>query len=113
MTYLFAAALAFSVLMLIVTIAEAQVEKLLLLELLHGGVGYGLSLSGRIKAVTGRRVWLSTVYPCLRSLEQRGLVESWDQADELGIRGGRTRKMYRITRAGEVLAKSITERSLR
>jgi len=42
-----------------------------------------------------------TLYPCLHRLEAEGLIRSrWE-----GPEGGRQRKVYRITRRGEALAR--------
>ena len=59
---------------------------------------YGNRLIERIEALTegALRVNPNTMYPLLRSLEARGLIEgAWEHPD------GRGRRYYRITPAGE------------
>ena len=46
------------------------------------------------------------VYPLLRRLEERGLLESYDVNEALGTRGGRPRRYYRLTEAGIRAAKA-------
>ncbi|MBK9516196.1 MAG: helix-turn-helix transcriptional regulator [Anaeromyxobacter sp.] len=76
--------------------------KAALLQVLISGPGFGLDLIDRARTRTGGAVRLNqgSVYPALRSLESSGLIESYEEADPTGIRGGRPRRYYRITAKG-------------
>jgi PadR family transcriptional regulator PadR len=81
---------------------EAPVTaKSALLQVLASGEGYGLELIERVRDRTEGLVSLhqGSVYPALRWLERRGLVESYEAAGPPD-RGGRPRRYYRITAAG-------------
>jgi len=70
-----------------------------LLALREPGYGYGL-----LKTLEGAGIPSdgNTVYPLLRRLEERGLLESEWNTDE-----SRPRKFYRTTPAGRVLATQL------
>jgi PadR family transcriptional regulator PadR len=76
--------------------------KAALLQALIRGEGYGLDLIERVKERTKGKVVLGqgSVYPALRELEREGMVKSWD-ADPTPERGGRPRRYYRLTAAGQ------------
>jgi PadR family transcriptional regulator PadR len=76
--------------------------KAALLQALIRGEGYGLELIDRVKERTKGKVPLhqGTVYPALRELERDGLVKSWD-GEPLPERGGRPRRYYKLTAAGQ------------
>ena len=60
---------------------------------------YGMTVYDEIVRVTGREISVPTVYATLTRLERKGYARS-----RLGLptgeRGGRARKLYRMTRAG-------------
>ena len=67
-----------------------------LLALRESGYGYGLLKTLEAAGIPSEG---NTVYPLLRRLEERGLLESEWNTDE-----SRPRKFYRTTRAGSELA---------
>ncbi len=64
-----------------------------------GGDAYGAAIRGELLRVAGRKVSVPTVYVTLVRLEEHGLVESTDAPREEG-RGGRARRVFRLTPAG-------------
>ena len=84
--------------------AESSLELLkgtldvLILKTLHGGAmhGYGISRSIREATKDAFRVEEGALYPALRRLEKRGLVEAnWGVTDT-----GREARFYALTPAG-------------
>jgi DNA-binding PadR family transcriptional regulator len=74
-----------------------DVLPLLVLHYVSDGPSYGNQLMERISAVTGGVLSVNpnTMYPLLRSLESRGLIEgSWEHPER------RSRRYYAITDAG-------------
>jgi len=82
-------------------IGELRRSGLVTLMVLHyvaGEACYGHQLMDRIGSLTGGAVAVNpnTMYPLLRSLEERGFVTGeWEHPQR------RTRRFYRITPAGE------------
>ena len=82
-------------------IGELRRSGLVTLMVLHyvaGEACYGHQLMDRIGSLTGGAVAVNpnTMYPLLRSLEERGFVTGeWEHPQR------RTRRFYRITAAGE------------
>jgi PadR family transcriptional regulator, regulatory protein PadR len=76
----------------------------LLLGLLRGPA-YGLELLKRLEKLTDGRVKLqqAAVYPTLRSMEEEGLLRSWE-GDPIPERGGRPRRYYELTAKGKEVA---------
>jgi PadR family transcriptional regulator len=60
---------------------------------------YGAAIREELLRVAGRRVSVPTVYVTLVRLEEQGLVESTEAPREEG-RGGRPRRVFRLTPAG-------------
>jgi DNA-binding PadR family transcriptional regulator len=84
--------------------AEAKLGELELLVLLAimrlpDGEAYPVSVVNEIAEHTGRRVRRATVYVLLQRLEAKGLV-STRLGDPLPERGGRSRRLVRLERAG-------------
>jgi PadR family transcriptional regulator PadR len=76
---------------------KAGLLPLLVLHLLADGPSYGNQLMDRIAALTGGLLAVNpnTMYPLLRTLEQRGLVAGeWEHPER------RSRRFYRLTAAG-------------
>jgi PadR family transcriptional regulator PadR len=74
-----------------------EVLPLLVLHLIAQGPSYGNQLMERIAAMTAGVLSVNpnTMYPLLRSLEERGLVEGrWEHPER------RSRRFYAITDAG-------------
>lgn len=84
--------------------------KAALLQALVRGEGYGLDLVARVKERTKGKVSLhqGNVYPALRDLEADGLLRSYE-SEPLPERGGRPRRYYKLTAAGQKAAMQQTE----
>lgn len=77
-----------------------EFEQILLLALLHlGDGGHGAALQTLLRQRAGREVSLGTVYKTLFRLEAKGLVVC-RLGESTPERGGRRKKLYRITPAG-------------
>jgi len=78
--------------------------KAALLQALLRGPGFGLDLITRVKDLTLGTVELGqgSVYPALRDLERGGLLESHEEPPS--ERGGRPRRYFKLTNAGEKAA---------
>jgi DNA-binding PadR family transcriptional regulator len=77
---------------------KAHLLPLLVLHLLARGPSYGNQLMERIADLTGGLLAVNpnTMYPLLRSLEERGLVAgSWEHPER------RSRRFYELTAEGE------------
>ena len=64
-----------------------------------GELAYGAAIREELERVAGRSVSVPTVYVTLIRLEEEGLVRSAAQPAP-GSRGGRPRRVFRLTRAG-------------
>lgn len=74
-----------------------------ILRVLAAGPSFGLEIIERVKTITNGVLVLGqgSVYPALRTLEDEGLLESYE-GEPLPERGGRPRRYYRLaTRAAE------------
>ena len=83
-----------------------DVFGLLVLHLVSEEPGYGNRLIEEIEEITQGVVSVNpnTMYPLLRELEDRGLIEGrWEHPDK------RTRRYYSITRAGRAEYRRLTE----
>jgi PadR family transcriptional regulator PadR len=77
-----------------------EFEQLVLLGVLHGGdEAYGVPVWREIEARTGRGVSLAAVYKTLDRLEGKSLVRS-HLGEPTAERGGRAKRVYRLTPAG-------------
>lgn len=77
----------------------AATSTSMILSILREGESYGYEITQRARALSDGHVQYAdgTLYPILKRMEQRALVEStWKKADS-----GRARKYYSITAAGE------------
>jgi PadR family transcriptional regulator PadR len=82
---------------------EAPVNvRTALLQALIRGEGFGLDLIKRVKERTNGKLKLhqGNVYPALRDLEADGLLKSYE-GPPLPERGGRPRRYYKLTAAGQ------------
>jgi PadR family transcriptional regulator len=78
-------------------VRRRDVVPMLVLHLLRDEPGYGNRLIEEIEAMTGGVLSVNpnTIYPLLRDLEAKGMIEgSWELPDK------RTRRYYSITSAG-------------
>jgi len=60
---------------------------------------YSVTIGAEIEDQTGRSITLSTVHTALYRLEKKGFLESY-MGGASGERGGRRKRLYRITAAG-------------
>ena len=79
----------------------AEFEQYVLLSLVRlGEKAYGAAIRREIEERTGRPVSIGAVYATLGRLADKDFVESW-MSDPLPVRGGRSRKHFRLTPDGE------------
>ncbi|MGI4756681.1 MAG: PadR family transcriptional regulator [Janthinobacterium lividum] len=62
---------------------------------------YGTLIIEDVEQLTGREVSLGAVYTVLKRLENKRLVES-RMGEPTGQRGGRAKRYFRLTTAGEI-----------
>jgi len=74
---------------------------LLILKLLDSGDMYGYQMISELERRSENAFTLKagTLYPILHNLEQQGMIESYEQAED----SARPRKYYRITKKGKQL----------
>ncbi len=60
---------------------------------------YGAAIRQKIEDITGRRCSIGALYTTLDRLEKKGLLETW-MGDATAERGGRAKRMVRVTAAG-------------
>jgi PadR family transcriptional regulator, regulatory protein PadR len=78
-----------------------EFEMYVLLALAHlGREAYGMTIRQEIARRTGRDTAIGTVYATLSRLEEKGFV-AYDLSDPLPVPGGRARKQFTLTSAGE------------
>jgi DNA-binding PadR family transcriptional regulator len=65
-----------------------------------GPEAYGVTIRQEIQGRTGRDVTIGAVYATLSRLEEKALVR-YELSAPLAVQGGRARKYYRLTAAGE------------
>jgi DNA-binding PadR family transcriptional regulator len=87
----------------------AEFELLVLLALARlGRQAYGVTVRREIEERGGRPVSIGAVYATLGRLAEKALVES-ELSAPLAVRGGRSRRHYHLTAAGErVLARALS-----
>jgi PadR family transcriptional regulator len=64
-----------------------------------GEDAYGAAIRQEIQAATKRRCSIGALYTTLDRLEAKGLIETW-MGDATPQRGGRAKRMVRVTSAG-------------
>jgi PadR family transcriptional regulator PadR len=77
-----------------------------------GDEAYGLAIRQEIEAATGRQCSLGALYTTLDRLELKGLIKTW-MGDPTPQRGGRPKRMVRITSRGEQAAAAFYEAVMR
>lgn len=80
-------------------LGEFEIYVLLAVDSL-GNEAYGITVRQRIEERTGREVAIGAVYATLGRLEDKGLVRH-QVSDPEPVPGGRSRKHFRMTPAGE------------
>jgi len=68
-----------------------------------GKDAYGAAIRQDIESSTGRRCSIGALYTTLDRLEAKGLVETW-MGPATPQRGGRRKRMVRVTRSGVTAA---------
>lgn len=77
-----------------------------------GDNAYGVSIREEIERTTGRKCSLGALYTTIERLEQKGLL-STRMGDATPERGGRSKRMVRVTPKGVQAAKSFYEAVVR
>jgi DNA-binding PadR family transcriptional regulator len=71
-----------------------------------GENAYGAAMRESIAKATGRTCSMGALYTTLDRLEAKGLVETW-MGESTPQRGGRSKRMVRVTSAGTAAARSF------
>lgn len=71
-----------------------------------GEEAYGASIRTEIESITRRPCSVGALYTTLDRLERKGLVRSW-MGEATPERGGRAKRMVRVTRAGAAEARKF------
>lgn len=86
-----------------------EFEYLILSAAAHLGDGaYGAAMRALLEATAGRKCSLGALYTTLDRLEAKGLVATW-MSEPMQERGGRARRMVRVTAEGEREARQFYE----
>jgi PadR family transcriptional regulator PadR len=90
-----------------------EFEQMLLLAILRLDAGaYGATLMQELEATAGRRVSRGSVYVTIDRMEDKGWIES-SASDPRPERGGRPRRLVRVTAAGVAELRKSREALLR
>jgi DNA-binding PadR family transcriptional regulator len=71
-----------------------------------GENAYGAAIREKIQATTGHRCSIGALYTTIDRLQTKGLVKTW-MGDATPQRGGRARRMVRVTPSGAQAAKDF------
>ncbi len=77
-----------------------------------GDDAYGAAMREEIESTTGRRCSIGALYTTVDRLESKGLVETW-MGEATAQRGGRAKRMVRVTPRGVAAAKDFYEAVIR
>jgi PadR family transcriptional regulator, regulatory protein PadR len=77
-----------------------------------GEDAYGVSIREEIQTTTGRECSLGALYTTIDRLEKKGLLKTW-MGDATPERGGRAKRLVRVTPKGVQAAKDFYEAVLR
>ena len=77
-----------------------------------GEDAYGVSIREEIESTTGRQCSLGALYTTIDRLEKKGLLKTW-MGDATAERGGRAKRLVRVTPHGVQAAKEFYEAVLR
>lgn len=83
-------------------------EFVLLLVLLYDGTAYSVNLAEEYKNKTGKSISVPAMHTVLRQLELKEFVKS-DIGGATSERGGRSKRIYKITSTGYNIIKKIQE----
>jgi PadR family transcriptional regulator PadR len=87
-----------------------EFEQLVLLAVLRlGEDAYGVTIYQEIEERTGRGASRGAVYITLDRMERKGFLKSWF-ADPTPERGGRSKRYYKLDKAGFAALKDSLER---
>jgi DNA-binding PadR family transcriptional regulator len=75
-----------------------------------GDDAYGAAIREQIESTTGRRCSIGALYTTIDRLESKGLLATW-MGEATAARGGRAKRMVRLTPQGVRAAKIFTMRS--
>jgi DNA-binding PadR family transcriptional regulator len=73
---------------------------------------YGAAIRAEIEATTDRKCSLGALYTTIERLEKKGLLQTW-MGDATPTRGGRAKRMVRVTPDGVRAAKSFYDAIMR
>ena len=73
-----------------------------------GDKAYGAAIREQIETDTGRKCSIGALYTTIERLEAKGLLESW-MGEATAERGGRSKRMVRLTGEGVKAAKEFYE----
>lgn len=89
-------------------LGEFELFVMMAIARLEAGSAYGVTIRREIERRTGRMVAIGAVYATLGRLHDKGLV-SFSISEPDPVRGGRSRKLVALTRAGRgALVQSAT-----
>lgn len=90
-----------------------EFEYLLLTAAARLGDGaYGAAIQQDLESSTGRRCSIGALYTTLNRLEAKGLIETW-MGEATPQRGGRPKRMVRVTAAGTRAAAAFYDTVMR
>ena len=93
--------------------ALGEFEYLMLTAVVRlGDDAYGLAIRQEIQSTTERACSLGALYTTLDRLEAKGLIKTW-MGDPTPQRGGRPKRMVRITSKGEQAASAFYQAVVR
>jgi PadR family transcriptional regulator PadR len=77
-----------------------------------GDNAYGASMREEIETATGRKCSIGALYTTIDRLEKKGLIKTW-MGEATMERGGRAKRMVRVTPKGVQSAKAFYEGVIR
>jgi PadR family transcriptional regulator PadR len=77
-----------------------------------GDKAYGAAIREEIEATTGRTCSIGALYTTIERLETKGLLKTW-MGEATAQRGGRAKRMVRVTPKGVNAAKDFYEAVMR
>jgi PadR family transcriptional regulator, regulatory protein PadR len=77
-----------------------------------GADAYGAAIRQALKTTTGRQCSIGALYTTLDRLEHKGLIQTW-MGEATPQRGGRAKRLVRITGAGEAAAAAFYDSVMR
>jgi PadR family transcriptional regulator, regulatory protein PadR len=77
-----------------------------------GDEAYGAAIREEIEATTGRKCSIGALYTTIERLENKGLLKTW-MGEATSQRGGRAKRMVRVTPKGVQAAKDFYDAVMR